>query len=311
MKMYRYLLLSCIALILVAVYSCESDFDLAETVVDDANQEGDNISPPNGEGNNNGEGDMNGEDTSDDGDATDDTNDGDTDTSNDNNDPGDANSGEEVTLTASSEVLTNNGEGPQVWDENVSLSALKINGSAGAVVFEKRFKDDGFGVAGGRWEQIDYYREYQGEIVMTSEKLVIDFQTPVTSVMLQVGQMDPNEGRQAKEGRTCADNNANKVDESGKWTAFDSNGMEIGQGILLDEYSIEGRLPNSMGSYRFLLDTNEQPISKIVIEATQWGGEERGCPTNRASYANEPLNDSGNTENNSEFNLMALSYTKV
>ena len=292
MKMSRYLSLFYLALFYTILTSCESDFDLAETVVEETNQE---------EGNNNSEGDMNGEDNSDD---------GTTDTS-DNDNPEDSNSGEEVTLTASAEILANNGEGPQTWDENVSLSALKINGTAGAVVFEKRFKDDGFGVAGGRWEQIDYYHEYQGEIVMASEKLVLDFQTPVTSVMLQVGQMDPNEGRQAKEGRTCADNNANKVDESGKWTAFDGNGMEIGQGILLDEYSIEGRLPNSMGSYRFQLDTNGQPISKIVIEATQWGGEERGCPTNRASYANEPLNDSGNTENNSEFNLMALAYTKV
>lgn len=285
--MSRFLLLCCLILLYTMVNSCENNFDLAETVVEDTNQDGNNNTPPNEE-----EPDDN------------------TDSSEDDSSSEDSNSGVEVNLTASAAILTNNGEGSQAWDENVAISALKINGDAGAVVFETRFKDDGFGVAGGRWEQIDYYHEYQGEIVMSSEKLVLDFLVPVTEVTLQVGQMDPNEGRQAKEGRTCAQNNANKVDESGKWTAYDSNGMEIGNGILLDEFSIEGRLPDSMGSYRFLLNTNE-PISKIVIEATQWGGEERGCPTNRANYANEPLNDSGNTENNSEFNIMALSYTKV
>lgn len=283
MKMFSYPKVLRLFLCFLVISSCQNEFDLAATVVEEVNEdtedetEGDTMDPP--------------EDNED---MTD-----------------DSNSGSEVGLTANAAILTNDGEGTQTWDENVSLSALKINGDAGAVVFETRFKDDGFGVAGGRWEQIDYYHEYQGEIVMASEKLVIDFLAPVIGVMLQVGQMDPNEGRQAKEGRTCEQNNANKVDESGKWTAYDNTGMEIGQGILLDEYSIEGRLPDSMGSYRFLLDTNGQPISKIVIEATQWGGEERGCPTNRASYVNEPLNDSGNTENNSEFNIMALSYTKV
>ncbi|MEM9363866.1 MAG: hypothetical protein AAGA43_14595 [Bacteroidota bacterium] len=225
----------------------------------------------------------------------------------------DQNSGEnnnrQITLTASADILTNDGEGEQQWDENLFISALKINGEPGRVVFEKRFRDDGFGVAGGRWEQIDYYYEYQGEVVKASEKLVLRFTIPVTNVILQAGQMDPNEGRQAKEGRTCQENNANKVDESGKWTAYNVSGEEIGNGILLDEYSIEGKLEDSMGSYRFELDAEN--IAKIVIEATQWGGEERGCPTNRASYANEPLNDSGNTENNSEFNIMAISYSKI
>ena len=290
MKMFSYPKVFCLLLCFLVISSCQNEFDLAATVVDEVNEESTN---DDGMPQDDGEGDM-------------------TDPPEDNEDmTDDSNSGSEVSLTANADILSNNGEGPQTWDENVSLSAVKINGDPGTVVFETRFKDDGFGVAGGRWEQIDYYHEYQGEIVKASEKLVIDFLTPVTEVRLQVGQIDPNEGRQAKEGRTCEQNNANKVDESGKWTAYDSNGMEIGQGILLDEFSIEGRLPDSMGSYRFLLDTSGQPIAKIVVEATQWGGEERGCPTNRASYANEPLNDSGNTENNSEFNIMALSYTKV
>ncbi len=213
-----------------------------------------------------------------------------------------------ITLEADPDIIVNDGEGNQTWNEDVTISALKIDRSPGKVVYESRFTDDGFGVKGGRWQQIDYYYEYQGEIVKASEQLILEFNSPVNNVILQVGQMDPDEGRQAKEGTTCADNDTNRADESGKWTAFNAMGQEIGNGILLDEYSIEGKLPDSMGSYRFELNTNN--ISKIVIEATQWGGEERGCPTYRASYAGQALNDSGNTENNSEFNLMALSYKK-
>jgi hypothetical protein len=214
-----------------------------------------------------------------------------------------------IQLTANKDILTNDGAGAQEWNEDVSLSALRIDGSEGNVVYETRFKDDGFGVAGGRWEQIDYYYEYQGQVVQKSEQLILTFKSPVTEVILQVGQMDPDEGRQAKEGTTCEDNDTVRVDESGKWTAYNNAGEEIGSGILLDEFSIEGKLPDSMGSYRFNLETSN--ISKIIIEATQWGGEERGCPTSRSSYAGQSLNDSGNTENNSEFNLMAMSYKKM
>ncbi len=215
-----------------------------------------------------------------------------------------------VSLTANADYLTNDGAGDQAWGDDIIMNAYKIDGSAGRVLFETQFKDDGFGVAGGRWKQIDYYYEYQGKVVQASEQLVLRFRSPVTNVLLQVGQMDPDEGRQAKEGKSCSDGGLLRVDESGKWTAFDSNDTEIASGILLDEFSLEGHLPDSMGSYRFLLNTENKKISKIVIEATQWGGEERGCPTSRASYANEPLNDSGNTENNSEFNIMAISYKK-
>ncbi len=216
-----------------------------------------------------------------------------------------------ITLEASADFLTGDGSGPQSWTSNVTLEAYKINGDPGQVLFETQFRDDGFGVAGGRWKQIDYYHEYQGEIVKASEKLVIRFTFPVSDVILQVGQMDPGEGKQAKEGNTCNDNKTkNKVDESGKWTAFATDGQQIGEGVLLDEHSLEGKLPDSMGSYRFLLDTGSKAISELVIEATQWGGEERGCPTYRSSYANEPLNDSGNTENNSEFNIMSISFLK-
>ncbi len=226
--------------------------------------------------------------------------------SDDSND--DVSEASRIELTADRDILTNNGQGEQAWNYDVFLTAKKINGDAASIVYESRFRDNGFGVAGGRWEQIDYYYEYQGEIVETSEQLIVNFRIPVKNVILQVGQMDPDEGRQAKEGTICADNDTIRVDESGKWTAYDADGKELATGILLDEFSLEGKLPDSMGSYRFQL--NVENISKLVIEATQWGGQERGCPTSRSGYADEPLNDSGNTENNSEFNLMALSYVK-
>lgn len=232
------------------------------------------------------------------------------DSNNEDPDDGETGNGTLVSLTANADYLSNDGVGDQAWGDDIIINAFKIDGSAGRVLFETQFKDDGFGVAGGRWKQIDYYYEYQGQVVQASEQLVLRFKNPVTDVLLQVGQMDPDEGRQAKEGKTCDDGGLNRVDESGKWTAFDANETEIASGILLDEFSMEGRLPDSMGSYRFLLNTQGKAISKIVIEATQWGGNERGCPTSRSSYANEPLNDSGNTENNSEFNIMGISYKK-
>ncbi|MEL6974668.1 MAG: hypothetical protein AAGL29_04665 [Bacteroidota bacterium] len=275
-------------------FSCENNTDnFTDIILDENGDETDSTE----DDDDTSEDDMDESDENDDG--TDDT------------DENDSTNGTEVLLIASADILSNEGEGEQAWDDVVSLSAVKINSDPGRVVFEKRFRDDGFGVAGGRWEQIDYYYEYQGEVVKASEQLMVSFSVPVTQVMLQVGQMDPGEGRQAQEGKTCADGGTNRVDESGKWTAYDASGAEIGTGILLDEFSLEGKLPDSMGSYRFLLDTGQQNISKIVIEAIQWGGEERGCPTYRASYANQALNDSGNTENNSEFNLMALGYTKA
>ncbi len=215
-------------------------------------------------------------------------------------------SSDTVQLVANADIIKNNGEGEQLWNDDVFLTAKKINGATGKVVFESRFRDDGFGVAGGRWQQIDYYYEYQGEVVKASEQLIVNFRIPVTDVQVQVGQMDPGEGRQAKEGTTCDDNDTNRADESGQWKAYNAAGEMVASGILLDEYSVEGKLPDSMGSYRFQLDAKN--VSKIVLEATQWGGEERGCPTYRSSYASQALNDSGNTENNSEFNLMALSY---
>ncbi|WP_075343396.1 Ig-like domain-containing protein [Tenacibaculum agarivorans] len=202
------------------------------------------------------------------------------------------------TLKAEANIITGDGSGLQNWGDGVTLQAFKINGDPGKVAFESRFTDDGFGVAGGRWEQIDYYQDYQGERVDASEKLIINFPTPVHSVILQVGQMDPNEGPSGS-------------DESGKWTAYNSHNQQIGTGIMLDQFSIEGLLPGSKGSYRFALETGNENISRIEIEATQWGYPVGRPPRYRPTYANVSINDSGNTENNSEFNLMEMTYTKI
>lgn len=216
-----------------------------------------------------------------------------------------------ITLEANADYLEGDGSGEQSWSADVTIKALKINGDPGKVVYETQFKDHGFGVAGGRWNQIDYYHEYQGEIVNASEKMVLTFTTPVHKVVLKVGQMDPGEGKQALEGKSCDQGGPkNTVDESGKWAAYDMKNEMIGSGILLDEHSKKGKLPDSKGAYEFGLDTGEKTIKKLIIEATQWGGEERGCPTQRGSYATQPLNDSDNTEDNSEFNIMSISFIK-
>ncbi|MEL6917576.1 MAG: hypothetical protein AAFO99_07575 [Bacteroidota bacterium] len=215
---------------------------------------------------------------------------------------------ETISLTASSDFLTSGGSGDQSWGDNITMNAIRVNGQPGKVVFETRFTDNGFGVAGGRWEQIDYYHEYQGQIVNSSEKLVLIFNAPVSNVVLQVGQLHKGEGRRAKSGTTCSDGDLERVDESGKWTAYDVNNQEIGSGILLEEYSIDGKIANSAGAFKFELEAGNSTIKKLVIEATQWGGDERGCPTSRPP--NNTLNDSGNSENNSEFNLMGISYTQ-
>ncbi len=158
--------------------------------------------------------------------------------------------------------------------------------------------------------QIDYYQSYQGQTVNASEQFIITFTSPATDVVLEVGQLDPNEGWKRAPGRECNDpTERQKVDESGKYTAYNQNGQVIGNGLLLPSESIEGKLPNSAGGYRFNINAGNQAIKKIVLEATQWGGDELGCPRYRNNYPDEPTNDSGNSENNSDFNVSGITYT--
>jgi N-acetylneuraminic acid mutarotase len=216
----------------------------------------------------------------------------------------------QTTLEAGPNVLQGDGSGNQSWGPDITLTALKINGAPGRLAYESQFTDDGFGVAGGRWLQIDYYKSYQGQTVNASEKFIITFKAPATDVILEVGQLDPNEGWRRAPGRECNDpTGRQKVDESGKYTAYDQNDQVIGSGVLLPSESLEGKLPNSAGGYRFSINAGNQAIKKIVLEATQWGGDEFGCPRYRNNYPDEPTNDSGNKENNSDFNVSGITYT--
>ena len=216
----------------------------------------------------------------------------------------------QTTLKAGPNVLQGNGSGNQSWGPDITLSALKINGEPGRLAYESQFTDNGFGVVGGRWLQIDYYQSYQGQTVNASEKFIITFASPATDVVLEVGQLDPREGWKRAPSRECNESTGRqKVDESGKYTAYNQNNQVIGSGMLVASKSIDGKILNSAGGYRFSIAAGGQAIKKVVLEATQWGGDEFGCPRYRNNYPSEPTNDSGNSENNSDFNVSGITYT--
>lgn len=200
----------------------------------------------------------------------------------------------EIVLEASPDILINNGEGLQSWGEGVTLEAFKIDGSPAQLVFDTQFQDKGFGVAGARWNQIDFYVMYQGEEVNASEKVVISFDGSVEDVVLTIGMLGLNEG-------------VGDDDETGKWRAFNSANEMVAEGVFGPDDSDlgpENKL-GGYGQYPFTL-TSEVPVSKIEIEATGFGYG-LGEPKNVNSYNDE----SGNKENNSDFNLMALSFKKL
>ncbi len=197
-----------------------------------------------------------------------------------------------VELIATPGILTNNGEGLQDWGNGVSLRAISIDGSSGRLVFDTQFRDEGFGVAGARWDQIDYYVMYQGEEVNASEKIEVIFAEQVSDLVITVGMMGANEGH--PDG------------ETGKWRAFDQNDNQIAEGDFGANDSTLGSevklVDNSYGTYPIALDV-QSPIKSITIEATGFGYGE-GDPKNVNSYDNE----SGNKENNSDFNLVGISF---
>ena len=231
---------------------------------------------------------TNSEDTSDDQNSDgDETNNDDS----EDNDTGETNAST-IELTASANILANNGEGLQDWGNGVSLRAIKIDGSEGQLVYDTEFRDEGFGVAGARWDQIDYYVMYQGQEVNASEKIEIIFEDPASDIVITVGMMGANEGH--PDG------------ETGKWTAFDQNRNEVAQGEFGANESTLGKevklVDNSYGTYPIALGVGT-PVHSIVIEATGFGYGE-GSPKNVNSYNNE----SGNKENNSDFNLVGISF---
>ena len=190
-------------------------------------------------------------------------------------------------LIASADILKNSGNGTQNWGDSVTLTASNLDGGTGRVVYDTEFKDKGFGVAGGRWQQLDYYQERGGR----SESLKIDFGGSVSNVVLTVGMMGKGE-------RTL---NGQKYDETGKWTAYNSNGNRIASGLLGPELSMLGsgkKIDSSYGKYPIKLNSSEA-IASIEIEATGFGHGK--AEPNYKSYG----------ENNSDFNLTELNYNRV
>ncbi len=211
-----------------------------------------------------------------------------------NDDSANEPSGTVVSLTATPDIITNNGEGLQNWSNSVTIEAFKINGSSANLVYDTEFKDEGFGVAGARWNQIDYYVMYQGQEVNASERIAISFENGATAITLTVGMMGDNEGH--PDG------------ETGKWTGYDQNGNQVAEGVLGANESNLGEdvklSSSSYGIYPIDLVSNEA-IFRLEIEATGFGYGD-GEPQNR-NYNNE----SGNQENNSDFNIVGISFTNL
>ncbi len=200
------------------------------------------------------------------------------------------------TLEAGRGILSNDtyGDGIQTWGDNVTLQAFKIDGSAARIKYDSQFRDKGFGIEGARWDQIDYYQEYQGQRVDASEKMVINFNGPVTNVILRVGMLGLNEGR-------------NGNDETGKWTGYDQNGSVVASGVFGpadSDLGPDSKFNGSYGDYPFTLVSN-QALYSIAVEATGFGYGQ-GAPRDVNSYNNE----SGNKENNSDFNIGGITYTR-
>ena len=197
-------------------------------------------------------------------------------------------------LTAASNILTNGGAGVQVWGDGVTLQAFDIYGEPDNVVFDTQFRDKGFGVDGARWDQIDYYVQYQGQTVNASEALLIDFNGLVSDVQIRVGMLGNNEG-------------LGDDDETGRWIAYDEAGNQISAGEFGPDDSLLGKAvkEGGYGIYPIAVDT-ESAIYSLRIEATGFAYGE-GEPRDNSRYDNE----SGNQENNSDFNLMGVQYTRV
>ncbi|MDT9252568.1 hypothetical protein, partial [Limnospira sp. PMC 1280.21] len=126
--------------------------------------------------------------------------------------------------------------------------------------FSTQFDDHGFGIAGpnSRWVgQIDFVKTPDGG---RSEALHIDFGGLVDDVMLGIGMLGLNEGR-------------NGNDETGRWTAFDDTGKAIGTGLIGPDTSALGpdvKSPGTYGEYPIAIDL-DVPIARLVLEATQFG----------------------------------------
>ena len=172
----------------------------------------------------------------------------------------------------------------QHWGDGVTLEARSLDGKVGEVVYDDEFKDKGFGVAGGRWKQIDFYAEGGNR----SEQLIVNFNGTVKGVVFVVGMLGFGEGR-------------NGFHETGKWTVFDAENKKLGEGLIGPELSRLGKDKKAEGSYgKYPIEVKTtKPIAKLTIAATGFGHGE-GKPHNR-NYG----------ENNSDLNLVEVRYIRL
>ena len=169
-----------------------------------------------------------------------------------------------ITLMASGDRLDGS-NGKQAWGEGITIWAHDWNGNPAEITFSER---DGFGVDGGRLSQIDH-----NPSTHESEKLFVEFDSPVTDVSGEFRRMFPSENGGYR--------------ETGKWTAYDGDGNKIDEGRL---DPIDGATPNAT-THLLEIEAN-QPFSRLVIEATGYENSEQG-----------------NGSDSSDFSLKALTYT--
>ncbi len=189
------------------------------------------------------------------------------------------------TLKVNPNIIRRDGQGAQNWGDGVTLAAFDLRGGAARVSYDDEFKDKGFGVAGARWKQIDYYERERGG--PASETIVIDFGDSVTDVTLMVGMLGFNEG-----GRG--------FHETGRWTALDASGATVATGLIGPELSTLGpnnKVSGSYGMYPIDITTRRQ-FRSLRVQATGFGHGD-GSPHDR-NYG----------ENNSDFNIVEVRYTR-
>lgn len=181
----------------------------------------------------------------------------------------------------------------QIWGDGVTITGFDLDGNPVPVVYDDQFDDFGYGVAGGRYDQIDFF-EADGQ--QLSEKVEIDFGGAVTDVVMTFGQMDPDE--------------RNRV-ETGKWTAYDENDIQVAEGVLSPEFSTLGtfqKIPGSKKAFPLAIATSV-PFNKIVIEST---GFDYGTGTSFKKERQEGSYLSGPPYiEEGDFNIQEVSYRRV
>ncbi|MEO1249108.1 MAG: Ig-like domain-containing protein, partial [Pseudomonadota bacterium] len=182
----------------------------------------------------------------------------------------------QVTLSFAENTTTNHslsansglaGTGVRDWGDGVTVQAFQANGSPGEVFFEN-------GAIGVEGDRFDGQVGYQGD-TQTSQALLLTFDGGATEIVFRVGRLNP------------AENSGEP--ETGRWTAFDAGGQQIGTGLIgpaqgtaHDQFTYS--IPVNIG----------QLIFSLRIEATGYG--HGALPTT--------------TPDNSDFNLLQLDFVK-